>query len=184
MFCRNCGKTIEEDYAACPYCGTAVKVEEKKTLVKQYYVSAKSKKTATCLALLGLLFIAGLHRIYVGKKISGYIYAFTFGIFFLGTLYDLYSIYSETFKDGEGYPLYSDESMQTNYHRRELKQEVSFLYYILPVLFGGYFFCGQLYLSPQPIHTLGTMLLIYIVGGVVMFILEKTTNGRRGLNIR
>ena len=42
----------------------------------------------------------------------------------MGTIYDFYKIANETFKDGDGYPLYTDSSMKWNYHRRALKMDI------------------------------------------------------------
>ncbi len=34
----------------------------------------------------------GFHRMYLGKWISGFLYLFTFGFFFLGVIYDFYTL--------------------------------------------------------------------------------------------
>lgn len=41
---------------------------------------------------LGFLGLCGLHRFYLGKPISGLIWFFTFGLFFIGQLVDLFLI--------------------------------------------------------------------------------------------
>lgn len=51
-------------------------------------------------AAIGFLGISGLHRLYVGKKYTAFLYLITFGGFFIGTIWDLYQLYDESFKDG------------------------------------------------------------------------------------
>jgi len=92
------------------------------------------------LACFGFLGIAGLHRIYVGRLLTEVIYLFTFGIFFLGTLYDLYKICSESFKDSDGYPLFSDSSMKSNYYRRNPKTKP--LAIVVAVVLAFFFMTG------------------------------------------
>lgn len=45
--------------------------------------------------LLVFLGIFGVHRMYLGKWITGIIYLFTFGLFGLGWLYDLWTLNSQ-----------------------------------------------------------------------------------------
>ena len=52
--------------------------------------------------LLLVLFTCGLHRIYVGKVVSGIIYLFTAGGMGIGLLIDLYKIVTNTFTDKDG----------------------------------------------------------------------------------
>lgn len=103
---------------------------------KQYYVSSKSRNVAIILACMGFLGFSGFHRLYVGKTLSGIIYVITGGVFFVGTLYDLYALCSESFKDAEGFPLYSDSSMKSNYHRRTLKKKTGFVAWVFVVIWG------------------------------------------------
>ena len=131
MFCGNCGEEVDNNVSFCPHCGASVsgtvqvarqntesKIEHQE---KRYRVSSKNRVVAMLLACLGFFGIAGLHRMYVGKKGSAFLYLFTCGILFFGTAYDIYQIYTEKFKDGDGYPLYSDGSMQPNYYRKAPK---------------------------------------------------------------
>jgi hypothetical protein len=119
MFCRECGKVISDNVKACPYCGKEViPLNEKK-----YYVSDKNRMIALLLSMLGFIGLGGFQRVYVAKYTSGAIFLLTGGLFGLGTLWDLYSILSERFKDGDGFPLYSNSSMRDNYIRRSVKSE-------------------------------------------------------------
>lgn len=45
-----------------------------------------------CWVLLFFLGIFGVHRMYMGKWLSGILYLFTFGLFGLGILYDLWTL--------------------------------------------------------------------------------------------
>ena len=65
-------------------------------------VSDKNKKTAAICCLLGFLGFAGIHHFYVGRIGKGLLYFFTFGLFYLGTIYDLIKILSGTFLDTFG----------------------------------------------------------------------------------
>jgi TM2 domain-containing membrane protein YozV len=65
----------------------------------------KSTTTAYLLLLLNLIGIAGANRFYVGKIGTGLLYLFTFGLFGIGTLYDLFVIprhvqYANLLKNG------------------------------------------------------------------------------------
>lgn len=124
MYCSICGKQIPEDANLCPYCGNKIKDEKKsaeKPKEKLYGVSAKSRTVSICLCLLGFIGFAGIHRMYVGKWWTGIFYMLTFGLCGFGTLYDIYKLYSETFHDCDGYPIYSPSSMKSNYRKREPK---------------------------------------------------------------
>lgn len=48
-----------------------------------------SKGTAYLLWLFWLIGLAGIHRFYCGKPVSGLIWLFTFGLFGIGQLVDL-----------------------------------------------------------------------------------------------
>ena len=52
----------------------------------------KSTTTAYLLLLLNLIGIAGANRFYTGRIGTGLLYLFTFGLFGIGTLYDLFKI--------------------------------------------------------------------------------------------
>jgi TM2 domain-containing membrane protein YozV len=67
--------------------------------------SDKSKKTATIMCCLGFAGLGGLHYFYVGRYGKGLLYFFTGGLFFVGTVLDLISICSGSFRDNAGAPL-------------------------------------------------------------------------------
>jgi len=67
--------------------------------------SNKSKITAIILCLLGLVGAAGIHRLYVGKIISGILYFCTIGLFGIGTVIDLVQLLTGQFTDSAGQPL-------------------------------------------------------------------------------
>ncbi|HVK26940.1 MAG TPA: hypothetical protein VM575_01255 [Nocardioides sp.] len=48
----------------------------------------KTTGTFQGLAALGWLGIAGLQHVYLGKPVKGLVWFFTFGLFFIGTIYD------------------------------------------------------------------------------------------------
>lgn len=75
---------------------------------KRYAVSEKNRTIAIVLACFGFVGLGGLQRIYVGKNKTGAIYLMSLGLFFFGTLYDIYMLYMENFKDADGFPLRSD----------------------------------------------------------------------------
>lgn len=137
MYCSNCGKSIPEDANMCPYCGNQIKGEahNDKPKEKIHYVSSKSRLVSGILCALGLLGLAGIHRMYVGKWKTGLLYAATFGVVFLGTLYDIYQIYYESFKDTDGYPLCDPSSIKRNYKKRTPKGDTNVLVKIIAVLF-------------------------------------------------
>ena len=65
--------------------------------------SHKHRRTALILCLIGGIF--GLHRFYVGKWGTGFLFCFTFGGFMFGWFVDLIKILHGTFKDKNGVPL-------------------------------------------------------------------------------
>lgn len=69
--------------------------------------SSKNKYVAIFLLLLNAIGIAGLHRFYVGKKKTGILYLLTFGIFGLGSIYDLVLLIQNKFTDKIGAVLLS-----------------------------------------------------------------------------
>lgn len=65
-------------------------------------VSKKSKSLCILLAIVGnCLLIAGLHRFYARRYLSGTIMFFTFGGFLLWTVIDVLQLLCNRFKDAE-----------------------------------------------------------------------------------
>ena len=67
--------------------------------------SDRNKLVALILCCLGFIGVAGIHRFYVGKVMSGIIWLFTGGLFGVGTIIDLISIAMGSFRDNVGAPL-------------------------------------------------------------------------------
>jgi TM2 domain-containing membrane protein YozV len=55
----------------------------------------KSTGAAYGLWLLSLIGIAGIHRMYIGKVGTGILWLLTVGIFFIGTIIDLFTLASQ-----------------------------------------------------------------------------------------
>ncbi len=68
-------------------------------------VSVRRRLWALLLACAGFAGLGGLHRFYVGKIGTGLIWLCTFGLFYLGTIYDLIMIALGRFRDRHGLPL-------------------------------------------------------------------------------
>lgn len=62
--------------------------------------AVKSKKITLFLAIVGGML--GMHRFYVGKTATGWLYLFTFGGFFFGALADIFAISRNKFTDKYG----------------------------------------------------------------------------------
>lgn len=65
-------------------------------------LSNKSRGSALCLWLLGCMGICGIHRIYLGRPISGFLQLATFGLLFIWQLIDLILLLCNALEDGEG----------------------------------------------------------------------------------
>lgn len=97
MYCKNCGKEIDNKAVICVHCG--VPTGEK----NEYECSEKNKWVAflLCFFLGGL----GIHRFYVGKIGTGILWLFTVGLFGIGALVDLIVIVCGKFTDKNGLKL-------------------------------------------------------------------------------
>jgi len=58
--------------------------------------------TKTALLLCGLFGFLGVHRFYVGRVVSGLVYAFTFGLYFIGVIVDAAQLLTGSFRDSSG----------------------------------------------------------------------------------
>ena len=64
--------------------------------------SKNSKSQLTALLCCWFGGYLGLHRFYVGKNGTGFLYLFTLGLFGIGSLVDLIKIAKGTFRDASG----------------------------------------------------------------------------------
>lgn len=104
MFCKNCGKEIDDNAVVCIGCGCATGVNQVQTSGKSFVA-----------ALLLCLFFGGIgvHRFYVGKNGTGLtmllltLLTLGFGAVITGpwALIDLIMIITGSFKDANGEPL-------------------------------------------------------------------------------
>lgn len=88
VFCKSCGKSIKKETEICPSCG-----------VRQQTI--RSEKSKTTLLLL-CIFLPFIHRFYVGKVVTGILFAITLGGFGLWWLIDFIMIICGNFTDSEG----------------------------------------------------------------------------------
>ena len=110
MFCKNCGKRIEEDVRFCPECGTAqekaesVAMENGNQGLSQH--TSVSPKSRTIVALIAFFFGSlGIHRFYVGKVGTGILQILLtccFGLGCIWALIDLIIILCGNFTDKAG----------------------------------------------------------------------------------
>lgn len=135
MFCKKCGKEINDDALICPNCGAGTDNYASQQTTHQTAPTTatqtitppitiintntntntnnnagalqkpKSKMTALILCLIGFLGIGGLHCFYVGKAGMGILYILTMGLFGIGTIVDLIRIATGSYKDSFGQPL-------------------------------------------------------------------------------
>ena len=94
--------SVEPDELAYLEAFTSDLSEEKlKTFISIY--NAKRKKTETILicALLGLVFIAGIHRFVLGQLGMGVLYFFTGGLCLIGTIVDVINHKRLTFEHNQ-----------------------------------------------------------------------------------
>lgn len=107
--CKKCGEPMPEDAFYCLSCGTTfddnqADFDEIKSRVanlgkppqKAVDTSVgiwRNKWVALTLCLF--LGVFGVHRFYEGKKVTGFIYLFTFGIFGLGVFFDMVLLITE-----------------------------------------------------------------------------------------
>ena len=80
MFCHACGTSIDAQAEICPACG-----------VRQRSDKERVSKAAL---LLMTFFLGGIggHKFYLGKPGMGILYLFTFGLFTIGWIVDLFTL--------------------------------------------------------------------------------------------
>ena len=89
MKCPQCHAEIENGLDTCHSCGLKI--------ARAPY----SRDVVALLCVLGFCGIAGLHRFYTGRIVSGILYFLTGGWFGIGTAIDLYHIFKNSFVDSE-----------------------------------------------------------------------------------
>lgn len=108
--CRNCGEQMPEDAFYCLSCGMTfdgqgIDFEEAKRRVINTGKSQKQtmdisvgiwKNKWVSLILCIFFGVFGIHRFYEEKKVTGFIYLFTFGLFGLGWFFDIILIATKT----------------------------------------------------------------------------------------
>ncbi|MBQ7602824.1 MAG: TM2 domain-containing protein [Clostridia bacterium] len=105
MFCRKCGKEMDDNAQTCPNCGEPAVV--KATVITNEGAESIVRK-GWFLAIMCFFFGAlGVHRFMVGKIGTGVLWLLTGGLFGIGVLVDFIMILCSSFtdKDGEKIPL-------------------------------------------------------------------------------
>lgn len=107
-FCKLCGEKMPEDAFYCLACGATFDLQDYDFESIKHSVISKSnsrkidtsvgvwKNKWVALILCIFLGIFGMHRFYEGKKVTGLIYFFTFGLLGIGWLFDLILIATKT----------------------------------------------------------------------------------------
>lgn len=127
MKCENCGAEVAEG-RFCNYCGSELPKEKeiinitdnRSTVINNYYTQAtptayntiprtvptvpacSQKSKAGTLILCIFLGYFGVHYFYVGKTGTGLLYLFTFGLFGIGWIIDIFRIGCGAFRDKNG----------------------------------------------------------------------------------
>ncbi|MFR9603647.1 MAG: TM2 domain-containing protein [Rikenellaceae bacterium] len=96
MYCKHCGKEINDNAVICVHCGCASATQP----VNQNTTTDNRGLTTLllCIFLGGL----GIHRFYVGKTGTGILMLFTLGCCGILTLIDLIMIVMGEFTDADG----------------------------------------------------------------------------------
>lgn len=101
-YCANCGSELTPNAAACLKCGAAADfgVPVKSEELKDPKVSNSDWFTTLmlCLFLGGL----GVHRFYVGKTGTGFLWLISLGLLGIGSLFDLIQLLCGEFTDADG----------------------------------------------------------------------------------
>lgn len=101
MFCKNCGKELDDNADVCINCGRLVK-EQTPIISNDGQSVVKKGWFLAIMCFIGFFLVAGLHRFLVGKIGTGILWLFTGGCFFIGTLVDFIMILNGSFTDKDG----------------------------------------------------------------------------------
>ncbi len=99
MYCKHCGKEINDQAVICVHCGCSV-VEKKEGLISE--MTEESNRGMITLLLCFFLGAFGVHRFYVGKTATGIAMLLTAGGCGIWMLVDLVMIICGNFTDVEG----------------------------------------------------------------------------------
>jgi len=105
MFCSNCGAQIDDRAAICVKCGVATNTNSIKVPPGQQ-VPPGQFEWLTVLLLCLFLGGFGVHSFYTRKTGIGVVQLLTFGGCLIWALVDLIMILTDSFRDGNGNPLY------------------------------------------------------------------------------
>lgn len=110
MFCKNCGKQIDDRAAFCPHCGAATNNPPVTTYGQgpSSLIDADGVQRYDWLTTLLLCFFLGglgVHSFYTKKTGIGVAQLLTLGGCGVWALVDLIMIITESFRDGNGNPL-------------------------------------------------------------------------------
>ena len=101
MFCRKCGKEMDDSAQACPSCGAPTQETVKAEVVNEDVNNIVRK--GWFLAIMCFFFGGlGVHRFLVGKIGTGVLWLLTGGLLGIGALVDFIMILCSTFTDKEG----------------------------------------------------------------------------------
>ena len=104
MYCKHCGKEIDDDVIVCPNCGKQVQELKGNNNGQQIIINNSAVSSASAInagygraknkwvAFLLCLFTICGHKFYEGKILMGVIYLFTVGLFGIGWFIDLISL--------------------------------------------------------------------------------------------
>ncbi|HYM09184.1 MAG TPA: TM2 domain-containing protein [Bryobacterales bacterium] len=101
VYCQKCGTPMTPEDRFCRKCGCDSTVPLW-TAAPAAPVNTSDRKRGAALLLCFFLGIFGVHRFYVGKTGTGFIWLFTLGLLTFGVLYDLILIALGEFRDATG----------------------------------------------------------------------------------
>lgn len=101
FICKYCGAHITEETVNCEYCGSQIRYRsqaETRSVPEKVTVPYAGKKPLSkWVAFLLCLFLGsfGAHKFYEGNAEMGIVYIFTFGLFGIGWIMDIFTILSK-----------------------------------------------------------------------------------------